>query len=64
MCEAQKWSFLGLIRVKNGHFLVSQTFESPEISVKLGDGGGGSRFFLELCTKCEVFAVIFFGGSP
>ena len=38
--------------------------ESPEISVKLGEGGGGSRFFSELHTKCEVFAVFFFGGSP
>ena len=40
------------------------TPKSPEISVKLGEGGGGSQFFLELHTKCEVFAVFFFGGFP
>ena len=37
--------------------------KSPEISVKLGEGVGDLNFFLELHTKCEVSAIIFFGSS-
>ena len=57
--------FLELMRVKKRTFfgqLDFQCWESPEISVKLGEGG--SRFFSELHTKCGVFAVIFYGCSP
>ena len=66
MCEPQK-RFFRLIRVKKPIFFVQSDFfwcKTPEISVKLGEGAGGSQFILELHIKCEVFAVIFFGGSP